>query len=281
MGVWKHLNNFNSRAHYIMKRILFPTDLTDKPKKALDYAQYLSINTGSELLLFHSSMDKAEQNNAVSELKALTLELEQAEVRGAKTIRYDYISQEGLPVDALVEVMDKSKSRMLVMATSGGNRESFQGLYLKSNTSAVLEKLQKPVLFYPIDSKVDKISKALFCVDVMKYSKEIVLQFYEFNKLFNAKVEFLYIPSSDRIEIKEAIERFKYFISKEMPQATLKVKEGLDLDDAVESLVNDEAFDLLVMVKYKKSFWEKWFGKSATQSMAYSAHIPVLVFSAD
>ncbi len=264
-----------------MKRILFPTDLTDKPRKALDYAQYLSINTGSELLLFHASMDKEEYEQSVSELKALTLELEQSEVRGAKTIRYDYMSQQGLPVDQLVEAMEKSKSKMLVMATSGSNRDTFQGLYLKSNTSAVLEKLQKPVLFFPIDSKVDKISRALVCVDVMKYSKEIILQFYDFSKLFNAKIEFVYSNSSDRIEIREAIERFKYFLNKEMPSAVLTVKEEISLEEAVNELIKADSIDLLVMTKYKKSFWEKWLVKSSTQSMAYSAHIPVLVFSAD
>lgn len=264
-----------------MKKILFPTDLTDKPKKALDYAQYLSINTGSELLLFHASMDNEEHEKSMEELKALTLELEQSEVRGAKTIRYDYLSQQGLPVDALVDAMDKSKSKLLVMATSGANRDHFQGLYLKSNTSAVLEKLQKPVLFFPIDSKVDKISKALVCVDVMKYSKEVILQFYEFSKLFNAKLEFVYALTSDRIEVKEAIERFKYFLSKEIPIAILTVKEDLALEEAVEQQIKADGIDLLVMTKYKKTFWEKWLIKSSTQSMAYSAHIPVLVFSAD
>jgi len=264
-----------------MKRILFPTDLTDKPRKALDYAQYLSINTGSELLLFHSSMDQEEHEQSIHELKALTVELEQSEVRGAKTIRYDYMSQQGLPVDQLVEAMDKSKSKLLVMATTGANRDSFQGLYLKSNTSAVLEKLQKPVLFFPTDSKVDKISRTLVCVDVMKYSKEIILQFYEFSKLFNAKIEFVYSHSSDRIEIREAIERFKYFLSKEIPQATLAIKEDVSLEAAVDELIKADGIDLLVMTKYKKSFWEKWLVKSSTQSMAYSASIPVLVFSAD
>ncbi|HSZ71702.1 MAG TPA: universal stress protein, partial [Cytophagaceae bacterium] len=154
-----------------MKRILFPTDLTDKPKRALDYAQYLSINTGSELVLFHSSMEESERDSSIGELKALTQELEQSEVRGAKTIRYDYMSQLGLPVDQLIEAMDKSKSKLLVMATTGANRDNFQGLYLKSNTSAVLEKLHKPVLFFPFDSKIDKISRALVSVDVMRYSK--------------------------------------------------------------------------------------------------------------
>ncbi len=264
-----------------MKKILFPTDLTDKPKKALNYAQYLSINTGSELLLFHASMDNAEYERSSSELKALTMELEQSEVRGAKTIRYDYISQQGLPVDQLVEAMEKSKSKMLVMATTGANRESFQGLYLKSNTSAALDKLQKPVLFFPVDSNVDKISKALVCVDVMKYSKEVILQFYEFSKLFNAKIEFVYSHNSDRVEVREAIERFKYFLIKEIPLATLAVKEDLTLEEAVDHLIKSDGIDLLVMTKYKKTFWEKWLVKSATQSMAYSASIPVLVFSAD
>jgi nucleotide-binding universal stress UspA family protein len=264
-----------------MKRILFPTDLTDKPQRALDYAQYLSINTGSELLLFHASMDQEEHDRSIKELKALTLELEQSEVRGAKTVRYDYMSQQGLPVEQLVEAMDKSKSKMLVMATAGANRETFQGLYLKSNTSAVLEKLHKPVLFFPMDSKVDKISKALVCVDVMKYSKEIILQFYEFSKLFNAKVEFMYSLTSDGIEIKEAIDRFKYFLNKEMPHSTLVVKEEATLEESVAELVKSDGIDLLVMTKYKPSFWEKWLVKSSTQSMAYTASIPVLVFSAD
>lgn len=275
------MNTFISELFEPMKKILFPTDLTDKPKKALDYAQYLSINTGSELVLFHASMDNREQESSEESLKALTLELEQSEVRGAKTIRYDYLCQQGLPVDALIEAMDKSKSKMLVMATSGANRDQFQGLYLKSNTSAVLEKLEKPVLLFPIDAKVDKISKVLVCVDVMKYSKEVILQFYDFSKLFNAKIEFLYTLNSNRIEIKEAVERFKYFLSKEIANASLIVKEDLELEEAVDQQIKSDGIDLLVMTKYKKTFWEKWLIKSSTQSMAYAAHIPVLVFSAD
>jgi nucleotide-binding universal stress UspA family protein len=264
-----------------MKRILFPTDLTDNPQKALDYAQYLSINTGSELLLFHSSMDSEEHEQSVLALKAIVLELEQSEVRGAKTIRYDYMSQLGLPVDQLVEAMEKSKSKLLVMATTGADRDTFQGLYLKSNTSAVLEKLQKPVLFFPINAKVDRISKVLVCVDVMKYSKDIILKFYEFSRLFNAKIEFVYSHNSDRIEVREAIERFKYFLTKEIPLASLAIKEDVTLEKAVDELIKSDGIDLLVMTKYKKSFWEKWFAKSSTQSMAYTAHLPVLVFSAD
>jgi nucleotide-binding universal stress UspA family protein len=264
-----------------MKRILFPTDLTEKPKRALDFAQYLSINTGSELVLFHASMDETEREASVKQLKELTQELEQSEVRGAKTIRYDYMTQEGLPVDQLVEAMEKSKSRLLVMATTGANRDSFQGLYLKSNTSAVLEKMQKPVLFFPMECKVDKISRALVSVDVMRYSKELILQFYEFSKSFNAKIGFIYVNNSEKVEVREAIERFKYFLSKEIPHSSLDVIEGCSLEEAIDAKVKAEGMDLLVMTKNKKTFWEKWFAKSATQAMAYSATIPVLVFSAD
>ncbi len=264
-----------------MKKLLFPTDLTNNSRKALDYAQYLSINAGFELVLFHASMDQAEKLEAQAGLKKLIEELEQSEVRGAKTIPYDAVCVDGLPVVQVADWMSKSSYKMLLMPTAGGHRDHFQGIYLKSNTSAVMEKIQKPVLFYPVQTSVDKISKVLIAVDVMKYSKEVVIEFLSFLKHFNAKIEFVYACSSDSVQVTEAIERFRYFLSKEVPFSKLEVMMTDSFTDAVGQLIARDGIDLLVMTKYKQQFWEKWFTKSTTQEMAYTSTIPVMVLSVD
>lgn len=276
------MNNFiSSREAHLMKKLLFPTDLTDSSRKALDYAQYLSINAGFELVLFHASMDQTEKTEAQATLKNLIEELEQSEVRGAKTIPYDAVCVDGLPVAQVAEWMDKSSYKMLLMPTAGGHRDHFQGIYLKSNTSAVMEKIQKPVLFFPIQTPVDKVSKVLIAVDVMKYSKEVVAEFLSFLKHFNAKVEFVYACSSSSVQVTEAIERFRYFLAKEVPHSKLEVMMNDSFHDAVSQLIVRDGIDLLVMTKYKQQFWEKWFTKSTTQEMAYASTIPVMVLSVD
>ena len=52
-------------------------------------------------------------------------------------------------------------------------------------------------------------------------------------------------------------------------------------EESITNVVEQEKIDLLVMIKYKKQFWEKWLTKSNTQQMTYSSAIPVLVLSAE
>jgi nucleotide-binding universal stress UspA family protein len=264
-----------------MKKLLFPTDLTNNSRKALDYAQYLAINAGLELVLFHASMDEQEKGNARLALNKLVEELRQSEVRGGKTIPYDTVCADGLPVVQVTEWMDKPSYKMLLMPTAGGHRDHFQGIYLKSNTSAVMEKIHKPVLFFPVQTTADKLSKVLVAVDVMKYSREVIVECLSFLKYFNAKIEFVYSCNNTSVQVTEAIERFNYFLSQELPSSTLEVIMNEPFQDAVGQLIERDAIDLLVMIKYKQQFWEKWFVKSSTQEMSYVSTIPVLVLSAD
>jgi|GEM_PF-3723226 len=264
-----------------MKKILFPTDLTRNSKKALDYAQYVAINAGLELVLFHASMDEAEKAEAQITLNTLVEELVQSEIRGAKTIPYSAVCVDGLPVAQVADWMDKSSYKILVMATSGDHRDHFQGIYLKSNTAAVMEKIQKPILFFPLQSPADKISRVLIAVDVMKYEKPLLLEFISFIKGFNAKIEFVYACNSNSVQVMEAIERFKYFLEKELPASKLDVIMNESLAQASEEIIKRDTIDLLVMTKYKQQFWEKWFAKSNTQEMAYASTIPVMVLSAE
>jgi nucleotide-binding universal stress UspA family protein len=276
------MNNFIALDNIIfMKKLLFPTDLADHSRKALDYAQYLSISAGLELVLFHASMDQAEKANAQAALNRLVEELKQSEISGAKTIPYDTVCTDGLPVVQVVESMEKSSYKMLLMPTAGGHRDHFQGIYLKSNTSSVMEKIHKPVLFFPLQTTVDKVSKVLIAVDVMKYSREVILECLSFLKRFNAKIEFIYSCSSTSVQVTEAIERFHYFLRQEVSDAHLEVVMDQSFDEAIGQVIARDGIDLLVMTKYKQQFWEKWFVKSSTQHMAYASAIPVFVLSAD
>lgn len=264
-----------------MRKILFPTDLTDNSVKALNYAQNIAINSGLELLLLHSSMTAENKLLAEKKLNKLTLDLASLDVKGADRITYEGVCVEGLPVEQVANWMSKDDTEMLVMATSGDHRDHFQGIYLKSNTASVLERIQKPILFFPLHSKVETISNVLVSIDVMKYSIELLEELEDFVKQFNAKIQFIYVCNSESVQIKEAIIGFNASVSAYFSDVQIKVIMNEVYEESIANVVEQEKIDLLVMIKYKKQFWEKWLTKSNTQQMTYSSAIPVLVLSAE
>jgi nucleotide-binding universal stress UspA family protein len=265
-----------------MKKIIYPTDLSSQSEKGLRYAQYIAVNTGSELKLYHNIDSEEERHLKKSQLDACIEMLESADLRGAKTVRYSYECNNGFLVEELIKKIEKPKYKLLIMMTNGEEREHFQGLYLKSHTSSVLEKTSKPVLIYPSKSNVEKISKVLIAVDVLKYSKEALIEANDLlGKFSAASVTFFYACPNPNIPTLEAIERFKYFMNKYLPNCKLEVGMNETLEAALPVLIENEKCDLLVLTKFKHAFWEKWFVKSVSQHFAYHSTIPTLVLNGE
>ncbi len=274
------MNNFITiRKTDTMSKILFPTDFSEKSKKALSFAQYLSARLGSELVLFHSSMDVAEKTVAQVKLNSLVEQLKASNPTDSKST-YSSLNVDGLPVAQVTEQMSVSDYKMLVIPTTGDHRDDFHGIYLKSNTSAVMENITKPVLFYPEQTSVKEITNVLIAVDVLNYSKDILLDLLSYIHLFNANVKFVYASISSADKVTEAITLFNSFLSKEMPGAKLEVVMTESFAMSIDEVIKEKSVDLLIMTKFKQHFWEKWFMKSATEDMAYVASIPVLVLTA-
>jgi nucleotide-binding universal stress UspA family protein len=264
-----------------MKKILFPTDLSVTSGKALKYAQYVAIHGGYELLLFHSSMTEQDKLKAEEHLKKITEELSKGSLSGEKTTSYSAVCVEGMPVAEVANWMQKTENELLVMATSGDHRDHFQGIYLRSNTASILEQIQKPVLFYPLHTEVSSISNILVSIDVLKYSKTVLISLAAFASSFAAKVQFVYVSNVTTNQVSQAIAEFQEFLLTDFVNSSLKVVSDDGYDKSISAFIEQEGADLMVMIKYKKQFWEKWFAKSHTQDMTYTSAIPVLVLSAE
>lgn len=254
-----------------MKKILFPTDLSDVSVKGGAYAVAIAEKLKADFHLYHVTIQDAGQ--VEKKVKEVFDQL----TRSVAGIKATYKVDSGFPVATITEEIKSFNADLVAMATRGEDRDELNGIHLGSSAVAVMEKANCPVLIIPPDSTYHDIKKMVLALDIDKYFEASVKQSVYLASQFNAKLFIVYVASS-----KSKVDDFakvKDKLAKEISYNNVEflVKEGAHFLESIQELVNEEKADILVMTTYKRNALTRFFDKSKTKKMAYVSEVPVLV----
>lgn len=280
-----------------MKHILVPTDFSDAAKNAVDFAIQTSKIFPAKITILHSyevvsnfsadylGVNKEFTLNMLSDIEK-KLDNLKAELEKDHNISVDTFLSTYPLADAIKKVASERKADMIVMGTLGasGIAEKIWG----SRTSSVIGKTNIPVMVIPHDYRWEKPSKILFATNKFQKDSRILNYLFELAGLYMANVQASVFTDTDDekaevfLENKRNISEYESFLRQNYNEEALTSVHltGTDFGETLQTYIEHNHIDMLVMVTYQTGFWKRLFNPSQTKKMSYNTKIPLLAIPA-
>ena len=268
-----------------MKTILVPTDFSDVSENAMNYAAELAQFTKAKLILFHIYSVPM----PVAEVPVVTIPMEEVEHESMiqlkaidKTLKANYpgietevITRAGFVAEEIYLLQEDRKIDLLVMGVTGAGKAP--GI-LGSNTTSNMKRAKCPVLVVPKGLKFKKPAKiALACDYNSTVPEAIVNTLKEYTGMFGAKLLiFDVLKRAELVSYQKSVAEVNLENSLGDVEHSLHFPSGDDLHTEINSFVEKNNADMLVMIPHDYSFWQKLFHHSATKEMAFYTKVPLL-----
>lgn len=274
-----------------MKKILVTTDLSTASKAGLRFAIQLASQMEVELVFFHcfhalipSTINREriknslqdQSNTHVKKLEHFVARLYLTMKVKAGTHRCVVVEHLN-PEQAILEYANAQKIDFICMSTRGA------GSILKiigTHTGNVLHKSSIPVLVIPASYRVRPTMKLLYSSDLENFDKEMPTV-STFAEAIQVKVDLAHFYFPGQITLnKENLEQMWRLKFPSLDQVYLEpydLKQGFPVQ--LDRLIKKTKPSLVVFFSHtKRSWFDKLFGLSISESMSFVTKVPMLVY---
>ena len=190
----------------------------------------------------------------------------------------------GPVIQSILDYAENEKVNMIVMGTEGAT--GLKKFFMGSVTAGAISKTKIPILTVPISYELEQPDVVLFATNQFEKNKELLKKVVVIPELFSAELHVVVLKgdqeNADLIYNEEQLNDYIQFLKETFPKVKFKgalLKEN-DFEMAIDSYNNESGGDVITMVTYPKSFFEKMLRKSVTKEMAYHSTTPVLAIPA-
>lgn len=184
----------------------------------------------------------------------------------------------GHPKVNILQEVEAEPASLIVMGTKGAT--AARKLLFGSLTTEIILHSSVPVLAIPEGTRYADFNQVVFATDYSREDLEKVHQAIEFARFFDAQLRVVHVASHESMETDIRFLGFQELVMSEHPdeeiQFDLKYERNFFSGIADYIRVND--VDLLMMVRYKKSFWESLTTRNYSKELGFYTTIPLLVF---
>lgn len=278
-----------------MQKILVPTDFSNDSLKAAGYAAEIAQKSGATLILLHvieptmnmATMQKDSSGKKVLEKRTIQLNLAiQTIMEVYPGIKIKPYLSGGKVIPSILEYAEKKKVDLIVMGTKGAT--GLKKIFIGSVTAGAISKTKIPVLTVPASYELKEPNVILFTTNQFEKHKELLNKIVALAKLFSAEIHVVVFKEADGNEDadyiynEEQLNDYLHFLKEAFPDIAFNgvLLEGKDFEMAIDRYINQNEGDVVTMVTYPKSFFEKVFQKSVTKQMAFHSTTPILAVPA-
>lgn len=270
-----------------IQHIIVPLDFSENSEKACMYAYQLANKFNAEIILLNAIfIPPASPDSPAYILQEETEVLRNANSERLKVQAEKYKnlfpsvkSHTNISITTVAhackEAAEKYSNSMIVMGTQGAS--GIKKTLLGSNTADVAENSQIPVLALPKSANANLPLRIMILSDYFDQDITVAEEVIDFAKKFDATVYFVHIAEGEDFE-KEILEMFEKKIREKNNYQGLHfdLAFGANVLEGIESYAKSNNIDLVVSVKRKRNFFQKFFSKSITKEMLFHTQIPVL-----
>jgi nucleotide-binding universal stress UspA family protein len=273
-----------------MKKILCPVDFSENAMNAIHYAHEIAALEKATLILFHAcrvhvipdsnpyfgtDFEKLDCNVSEEDLGEIWKEL--ARNRRPLEVQYKGIVKNGFLVEELVKTVEDENVDLIIMGTEGAH--GLNKVLFGSITASIIEKVGCPVLVVPGEVPYKPIQEIVFSTD-LRHEEQYELQYtIELARLFGAHISMLHVKDHVFEEEVNLVARMEAIMNKgEYSNMSLNIDKSPSNKEGIYSFAEKVNADIIVMTTHTRNFIGKLLSKSLTKEMAFSTHIPLLVF---
>jgi nucleotide-binding universal stress UspA family protein len=273
-------------------KIIVPIDFSTNSKNALEYASTLAQATKSTIKLVHvvspSTYDAViigimaeevaeKKANGIKEIKQIIHNLDSK----YKDVIYDYEIYEGETPAEIIHCSVDNKANLIIMGTHGAT--GLKKLFFGSNTASVIEQSACPVMAIPENYEFKIPAKIVFATNYHASDLFVIQQLAKIAVVFSSEINVLHIVDDDA-NLQDKLEEIKQFlatISPKIPYSKVcyKLFNSQDIPKGIESIVEQEHADIIVLTTQKRNTFEKLINKSITKELSFHSKVPLLAFS--
>lgn len=269
----------------MIKKILVPVDFSLGSAAALRYAEAFAVFTrATEVKVIHVFSPQVATGDAIV-VPSMGELMDQRDEAFGKFLE-GIPSPEGLARKselllgfAADKIIQHSEGYDLVIMGSTGDADLLEEVF-GSISSEVSQNANCPVLLVPNRAEFKDYENILYASNSLSLSRRAVLQFRDFNELFNARVHFVHINDEEGQHEGKRESLFAPLFNNPDPEFAFEIQE-VTADSVQEGLVEylqSKPIELAVMVTKQRGFWANLFHSSETKQMVMHPETPLLVF---
>ncbi|WP_250631761.1 universal stress protein [Rhodoflexus caldus] len=281
-----------------MKTILVPTDFSDNALKAMQYAIRFANTTGSHLVFFRATdtivpetapvhlyheLVKSDIEENMEELRKQVAQAYTASGITPATDSYSLAVEYGAFKNMIHVVIEKHQADMIIMGTQGAS--GLKKVFFGSNTAGLFAQVSIPVLAVPADTPADSITKIGYASDLTDFGDELA-KIVAFAKPFHATIDLFHVyPVYPQLVDVTKFDKEKtlHMLTSKFDYDKLHItfvhtEYDNDIVAGIQQYVAEEKPSLLVMFTHERSWFDKLFNPSISQSVAFGTRTPLLVF---
>ena len=276
-----------------MKRLLVPIDFSPNSKKAFRYAVDIASKSGGTVILYHLfrplkpseagvPFDTREHNMHLEEINLKRLQRLKKKVLADSKTEVSVSTVVGrIPVvKKILEFAEQNQIDLIVMGTKGAT--GLKKITIGSNAVKVIERSAIPVLLIPERFVWKKPEKILFTTTICKSDNEAFPVLLSLAGLYDAELTIVNLRDPHQLhgyKEREEFEMYAYSVQRTFEDAKIKFRQldTFSVAKTIENLYEEIPYDMLIMLRTKKSLLQKIFTASFTKSMAFIAERPLLI----
>jgi nucleotide-binding universal stress UspA family protein len=281
-----------------MQKILVPTDFSANAMKAVLYAAEIAKKSSATVYLLHliepvtdrihqpyalhEKLEAEIANNRLKELDTLQKSI---------TLTYPGIKTEtelakGTVTNSISDFAGNNQIDLIVMGTKGAT--GLKEIFLGSVAAGTIGKTKIPVLAIPDEYEMEEPDGILFATNHFEENKTLLNKIVDVAILFSATIHVAAFIDTDTADATDylyntrQLNHYMDFLKKSYPDVVFKgeLLEGSEFEETIEKYDSKNEVDIIAMITYPKSFWERFMKKSMTKKMAFHTKIPLLAIPA-
>lgn len=273
-------------------KILVTTDLSSNSKAGIRFAVSLANSHKASLVFFHSFFLRKPASSSEAAYQASVAEEKEKLLNSLKSFvesvyssmqifpgKIIYVVEKGIIHESgIMKTARKQKADYICMSTRGGGR--FRKIFGSTAGNLIRQSLI-PVIAVPNNYKAKSLNSILYASDFLNYKKELT-KVISFAEPLKASIEVLHFSTlSKPVTNKELISagmkrKYKYEINFNLKKTNLSLSHKESLKKAIA--VSRPAL-LVMFTAQRKTFFQKLFLSSNTESVAFEVKVPMLVFN--
>lgn len=266
-----------------MKRVLFLTDFSETARNALLYGIQMFQDKNMDFALLHAYDIDFSGSPYVVQVKD---ELAEVSMQGLinernavqehyPDIELELLSKYGSLIEVLRKEIGESDTHPDLLVLGCRGESVIENFFLGSNAFDVIKHIDLPMIIVPKEAEYKKPEKIAFATDLKTIDDKIASPLFALTKFFNAELMFVNILEDGYIDRLEA----ERVIADHFPGVKISFSfiDDTDVHKGICTFSADNDADMVAMIRYNYSFFERFFKPSITKKMVMQPQCPMVI----
>lgn len=275
-----------------MKKIIIPTDFSENAYNAVKYAVQLFKDVETTFYLLHTytppifqveyvfqspsqiGLGDSYKTRAMEQLATLKKRL-QEEFANAEHTFVTWANFNTL-TDEILIMTKNEKADLVVMGTQGATNT--REILFGTNTTQVIRKATCPVIAVPSNFKYVAPKEILFPTDYeIDYKKEQLQQLVNISKKHGSNIDVIHVSTGHDLSDEQGANKQKLEDLFAQTNNSFHDLPDQGVIEAINRFQSEKGMNLLVMVRNKRTFFERLFVEPVIKSIGFNIDIPLMV----